>query len=197
VYGHHVNFPLLEEDPPFQQINQKYLSINEKQEVFPYHTDFYAISKYFSEQLCKFYYDLFGIISVILRISRVYGPGLRSGPVFNATKKALSDEYITASDDASTDFVYIDDVAKAMIAASHKVNQFEIYNIGSGEEITLYALCLKICKLCHSSSQLVSRIKLGSRFSLDISKAKKALQYKPTRLDAGLIKYIDYVKTVV
>jgi UDP-glucose 4-epimerase len=101
------------------------------------------MSKYFSEQLCKFYYDVHGVYSVILRLSRVYGPGLKSGPLFNAIRKALSNENLDASDDASTDFVFIDDVVKANMAAFEKVKEFEVYNIGSRQEITLYKLCSK------------------------------------------------------
>src|SRR5919206_3373921 len=48
VYGHHVNFPLLAEDPPFRQFEPKYLPVDEKHDVKPYPNDFYAISKYFS-----------------------------------------------------------------------------------------------------------------------------------------------------
>lgn len=98
----------------------KYLPANETHETKLLPGDFYGMSKYLSEDLGRFYYDLFGILSIILRLSRVYGPGLNSGPVYNATRKALSNEDIAASDDASTDFVFIDDVVKANIAAFEK-----------------------------------------------------------------------------
>jgi nucleoside-diphosphate-sugar epimerase len=195
VYGHHANFPLGIDDPPFEQLPLAYLPIDEMHEVKPFPADFYAISKYFSEQLCKFYYDVFGVSCIILRLSRVYGPSLNSGPVFNAIKKALFNENFDASDDASSDFVFIDDVVKANIAAFEKIKkQFEVYNIGSGQEITLYKLCSKIIELCHSSSELRFRLKPKSRFSLEISKAIRDMCYKPTTLEKALIQYIEYVK---
>jgi UDP-glucose 4-epimerase len=194
LYGHHVNFPFLEENPPFQQFTPNYLPVDEKHNVKPYPTDFYAISKYFSEELCKFYHDMFGTIAIILRISRVYGPGLNSGPIYNATRKVMTHGSVQASDNASTDFVFVDDVVKANVAAFQKINCFEIYNIGSGEEITLYEICSKIVKLSHSSSQVEFSAKPKSRFALDVSKAKKELCYEPTSVEKGLIKCIEYLK---
>ena len=194
VYGHHPNFPLLADDPPFRQHPMKYLPVDEAHETKLLPGDFYGMSKYLSEELGRFYYDSFGISSLILRLSRVYGPGLNSGPVYNATRKALSNEDLDASDDASTDFVFIDDVVKANIAAFEKKTQFEVYNIGSGQEMTLYKLCSKIIELCHSSSELRFRVKPKSRFSLEISKAMRDICYKPITLENGLIQYIEYVK---
>jgi UDP-glucose 4-epimerase len=195
LYGHHVNFPLLEDNPAFEQFSPNYLPVDERHNVKPYPTDFYSITKYFSEELCKFYYDMFGIIAIILRISRVYGPGLNTGPIFNATRKVMAHESIQASDNASTDFVFVNDVVKANVAAFQKINRFEIYNIGSGEEITLYGICSKIVKLSHSSSQveLSAKPRPKSRFALDISKAKKDLCYDPISVERGLIKCIEYL----
>ena len=174
------------------QLKPSYLPVDEKHDVNPY--DFYDMSKYQAEQLCKYYYDRVGVVSIVLRYSRIYGPGMKKGLVFLATKRALGNEPIVVLGDVSTDFVFIDDVINANLASLEKINRYEIYNIGSGEEMTLFDLCSKIVELCDSSSQLNFHTKPKSRFSLDISKAQRELDYQSTSMDKGLKKYVEYIK---
>ena len=176
------------------QSSPKYLPVDEKHFVNPY--DFYDLSKYHAEELCKFYYKRFGIACIVLRYSRVYGPTMMKGFIFQAIRKALSNEPLEVFGDVSTDFVFIDDVVKANIATFEKtIPEFEIFNIGSGQEITLYWICSKIIELTHSSSQLKFHANnTKSKFSLDISKAKTILGYEPVRLEQGLIECIHYIK---
>lgn len=178
------------------QFTPKYLPVDEKHLARPY--DFYDISKYQAEQLCKFYSDRFDIKSVILRYSRVFGPQMIKGLIFQTVKKALSNEPVEVFGDVSTDFVYIDDVVNANIASiEKKLPDLEVFNIGSGEEITLYSICSKIIDLCHSSSKIIFQPEPKSKFSLDISKAKKMLDYQPTEVKEGLIECVEYIKNSI
>jgi UDP-glucose 4-epimerase len=182
VYGLHVG-----------QFKPNYLPVDEKHIVNPHPSDFYGISKYLAEKLCKCYYEIFGISSIILRYSRVYGPHMNNGPIFELVKKALSNEPIIGYGNVSTDFVFVDDVVKANLASLEKVHGFEIYNIGSGEEMTYYEILSKIIGISHSSSRLKYSIEPRSRFSLDISKAKRDLSYEPIRIEKGLMEYFDNI----
>jgi UDP-glucose 4-epimerase len=173
------------------QNTPKYLPVDEKHDVNPY--DFYDLSKCYSEQLCEFYHRRFGIDCVVLRYSRIYGPGTEKALVFQAAKKALSNDPIEIFGDISTDFVYVDDVVKANILAL-QINGFEIFNVGSGQETTLDHLCRTIVQLVGSGSELTQYAEPKSRFSLDISKAKSMLSYQPTILEAGLAATVSHIE---
>ena len=170
----------------------KYLPVDEKHDITPF--DFYDLSKYFSENLCKFYFERFGIITCALRYSRVYGPGLEKGLFFNVIKNGLSNKPVNLTGDISTDFVHVDDVVQANLAAFDKCTSFDIFNIGSGNEITLFEACKKILELLNSSSNINLDNKQSSRFSLDISKAKNSLDYSPMTIDEGIIDLIREFK---
>ena len=185
VYGLSVN-----------QFIPKYLPVDEKHPARPY--DFYDASKYHAEELCNFYQTRYGVESVALRYSRVYGPTMGKGLIFQAIKKAISDEPIEVLGDISTDFVFVDDVLHANISSMEKkFLKMESFNIGSGEEKSLYWICSTIVDLCHSSSKIIFHQEPKSKFSLNISKAGKMLDYNPTKTKEGLIECINYIKNSI
>ena len=63
-------------------------TVDEMHVVCPY--DFYDASKLHAEKLCQFYHERYGIIIPILRLSKIYGPGLEEGVVFELIRRALS-----------------------------------------------------------------------------------------------------------
>ena len=177
------------------QFNPKYLPIDEAHPVLPY--DFYDASKFYSEQLCDYYHKVFGLQCIILRYSRVYGTSLKKGIIFKAIENALKNDQIKVLGDISSDFIIINDVVNANIEAMKKNLNFEIFNIGSGEEVTLRELCSKIIELTKSTSELEYHEFPKARLSLDISKAKKDLDYTPTPLEKGLKECISYIKNSI
>ena len=185
VYGLSVN-----------QFTPQYLPVDEKHPIRPY--DFYDASKYHAEDLCNFYQELYGVESTVLRYSRVYGPTMGKGLIFQAIKKALSNEPIEVLGDISTDFVLVDDVIKANLSSiEKKFPKMEVFNIGSGEEKSLHWICSTIVEMCNSTSKIIFHQEPKSKFSLDISKAGKMLDYTPTKTKEGLIECINYIKNSV
>jgi nucleoside-diphosphate-sugar epimerase len=73
------------------------------------------------------------------------------------------------------------------------VSDFQIYNIGSGQESTLYYLCSKLVELIKSGSEIAYSSDPAARLSVDISKTKRDLDYEPTNLGNGLLSYIEYI----
>jgi UDP-glucose 4-epimerase len=169
-----------------------YSPVDESHIVKPY--DFYDISKYHAEQICKFYHERFGITNAILRYSKIYGPGLQEGVVYEVIQKALENLPIEVNGDISTDFLFIDDAVKAALEAFEKVSDFQVFNIGSGQSPTLYSLCSKIIELSESKSQINYSKKITGHLSLDISKARRFLEYEPTKLEDGLSTHINYIR---
>lgn len=170
-----------------------YLPVDEMHEAKPY--EFYDLSKYHAEQICNFYSDRYGISCVVLRYSRVFGPGMKGGIVSTAITNAMSNSPIQISGDISTDFVFVKDVAESNIISFEKLSEgFHLFNIGSGQEITLYEICSKIVEIASSSSKIYVNKEKKSRFSLNVSKAKKILSYQPTTIEQGLKECVNHFK---
>lgn len=145
----------------------------------------YVLSKYFGEILCQYYQEKFHKKITILRISAPYGPGQATNnviPIF--IEKALKNQDIPifGTGKRSQDFIYIDDVARAFLAAV-KSDKSGIYNVGSGRPTTTLKLAKVILKsLPESHSKIVFSGKdpqENYRLKMDISKAKKELQFRP------------------
>jgi nucleoside-diphosphate-sugar epimerase len=83
---------------------------------------------------------------------------------------------------------------KANLASFDKVSKFEIYNIGSGQESSLLNLCSKIIEFTKSVSKVKYSKEPAAFLSLDISKAKRDLNYEPKILEHGLMTYIDHIR---
>ncbi|MFC3698561.1 NAD-dependent epimerase/dehydratase family protein [Sphingobium xenophagum] len=130
----------------------------------------------------------YGISIVILRVSNPYGPGQsgtrRMGFIAAAAKAAMAGEPIVIWGDGSTtrDFIFIDDVGRALaLAAGYRGNSV-ILNIGSGEGHSL----LQICKIVSSNSPRPLNVQFDSgrafdvpKNYLDISRAAQVLGWRP------------------
>jgi UDP-glucose 4-epimerase len=173
----------------------KYLPVDEEHPTQP--STYYGKSKFWGELCCNLYSKVMNII--ILRYSGVYGKGqekYRAIPTF--INQALSNEPITIHGDGTqtSDFVYVKDVIQATLQALNK-NRSGIFNIGSGEEVSIKKLAKKIIVLCNSKTEITIENKNSERpfrFAYDISKAKKVLGYSPHPLEEGLSEYIRCFK---
>lgn len=147
------------------------------------------------------------IPSVALRYFNVYGPGQSAayaGVITAFILNALKGEdlKIFGNGKQVRDFIYVDDVARANIAAmNYSASNFEIFNIGSGVETSINDLAELIIKLTNSSSKIIH---LEARTGdivyscADVSKAKNILNWSAeTKLEDGLRETIEYYKNQV
>jgi nucleoside-diphosphate-sugar epimerase len=86
--------------------------------------------------------------------------------------------------DQSNDFVYVSDIAMAnMLALTSPWDKWnEIYNIGTGEELTAEKAGEIVCKVTGwkgGVEKVDARLVDPSRFVYDITKAKVMLGYEP------------------
>lgn len=102
----------------------------------------YSISKYTGEQLCKMYYDLYGLKTVMFRYFNVYGEGQHKtgqyAPVMSIFKRQKNDKKpltVVEPGYQTRDFVHVSDVVYANILASQKEldTYGEVFNVGTGE----------------------------------------------------------------
>lgn len=102
----------------------------------------YSISKYTGEQLCKMYYELYGLKTISFRYFNVFGEGQHKtgqyAPVmsiFMRQKKNNEALTIIGQGYQTRDFVHVSDVVHANILASQKdLDAYgQVFNVGTGE----------------------------------------------------------------
>lgn len=164
----------------------------------------YAVSKLSAEYYVKSIGALWGIETVSLRIFNAYGPGQRVPPVHTPVipgflRQAWENGTIVVHGDGNQtrDFVYVDDVVSAMVAAATApdVNQLTI-NVGSGSEVSIMELIHEVLEVTGGHPEVLTnpRNEGGlSRICADITLAQEKLGYKPvTTLREGLTKALEY-----
>ena len=148
-------------------------------------TNDYGKSKLKAEDMVQKFSDQFNLKVRILRLSNVYGPN--SSSVITRWLKAIkNNEQITLTGDSnqSRDFIYIDDVVKALIlSATQKLEQKSIVlNICTGEDISLKQLLdfmLKIAKVRIKILNERGNLSNVGFFKGDFSLAYKLLKWTP------------------
>ena len=116
--------------------------------------------------------------------------------VHHAVENNLSMIEIWGSGDASREFLYVKDCAKAILIATEKYNKADPINIGSGNEITIRHLVEKICLLMEYKGKIIYNKDMPDgqpRRRLDTSKAFKEFGFESTtNLNTGLKETIQY-----
>ena len=143
----------------------------------------------------------------IIRIFNTYGPKMHPNDgrvVSNFIVQALQNQDITVygQGNQTRSFQYVDDLIEGMIRLMNSKDSFTgPVNIGNPIEFTILELAQKVIELTGSKSKIIYQ-PLPSDDPMqrqpDISLAKKELDWSPkVNLDAGLIKTIDYFKTII
>jgi UDP-glucose 4-epimerase len=158
----------------------------------------YAVSKLAAEFYVNTIGDLWDIETVSLRVFNAYGPGQHLPPshppvVPNFLRQALRGGSLVVHGDGSQtrDYVYVDDVVSALVAASTAPNlDGMVINVGSGVETPVRDLVRTVLAVTGSSAEpIYSPNTPGgvSRMCADLTLAAKKLNYNPSiSLEAGL-----------
>ncbi|MBP1881550.1 NAD-dependent epimerase/dehydratase family protein [Agrobacterium rubi] len=118
----------------------------------PRPTSVYGATKLAQENIFGSWAKSFGVDLAILRLQNVYGPGQSltnsyTGIVPFFMRMARKKQSIPVYEDGEIirDFIYIDDVAEAILLFARSEGNFEtIYDVGLGRPISLYFLAQKI-----------------------------------------------------
>lgn len=168
----------------------------------------YDEGKRAAETLFMDYYRQNKVKIKIIRIFNTYGPrmNVKDGRVVsNFIVQALKNENITIYGDGmqTRSFQYVDDLIEAMIRMMKTEDDFiGPVNTGNPDEFTMLELAEKVIKLTNSKSK-IEFCPIPSddpkQRKPDISLAKEKLNgWSPqVKLEEGLIKTIDYFKTVI
>jgi len=151
----------------------------------------YAVSKISAEYYVRTIGSLWNIETVSLRIFNAYGPGQHLPPshppvVPHYLRQALRGGTLVAHGDGSQtrDYIYVDDVISAMVAASTAPNiNGQVINVGSGIETSIKELINSVLDITHSKANVVYNNQTSggvSRMKADLSLAKEKLRFTPS-----------------
>ena len=142
VYGHPETVPITETAP--------------KRPPSPYGLEKLTVDRY-----ARLYTDLYDLDTVVLRYFNVYGPGQPggdySGVITTFFEQARADEPITVHGDGTQtrDFIHVDDVVRANLAAAETEATGEAFNVGTGLGTSIRDLARTIHELVDSESNIV------------------------------------------
>jgi nucleoside-diphosphate-sugar epimerase len=169
-----------------------------------------ARMKVFVEDLCRFYSNMSDTSFTAIRHTNCYGPydkfDLNKGHVLAATirkvldaePKSLIEMWGTGKE--KRDFLYVTDLCELVecILTTDVVENFELYNAGSGVQVSIGELCEKIQRVSEASHRFVfdsSKPFLPVSISLDSSKARDLYGWAPkVDLNAGLEATVSFYR---
>ncbi len=181
--------------------NPRYIPVDERHPIDPISP--YGISKRALELYLNSYLKSYGLEFTSLRLSNVYGPrDLKESdhiiPILIHSLLSDKTPIISGDGSQSRDFVYVKDVADAVILGLEKNPKERFFNIGTEKAISINGLFKEV------KSLLKSNVNAGYReankgevrkICLSIKKAKKELGWAPkTGLSQGLKETIKWFK---
>jgi GDP-L-fucose synthase len=156
------------------------------------------------------YRDQYGFNSIHLLPVNLYGPGDNFDPASSHVIPALIRRCLEAIDEgapqlvcwgtgnATREFLYVDDAAGAIVAATERYDGREPVNIGAGFEISIHDLAHLIAELTGYSGALVfdpTKPDGQPRRSLDTTRALSRFGFRATTdFRAGLRRTIDWYR---
>lgn len=158
----------------------------------------YAVSKLAAEYYVKTIGALWGIETVCLRVFNAYGPGQHLPPVhapvmLTFLRQALQNGTLVLHGEGqqTRDYVYVDDVVNAMLAASTApgVDRLTI-NVGSGQETSVKELARLVISVTGTHPEVVYNPRSDggpARMCADLTLAAEKLNYRPSiSLETGI-----------
>lgn len=158
----------------------------------------YAVSKLAAEFYVRTIGDLWNIETVCLRIFNAFGPGQHLPPshppvvpYFLKQAQRGGTLVVHSSGEQTRDYVYVDDVVSALVAAATAPNvNGKIINIGSGKETAVSELVSLVLSITGSNAEVIYNPQASggvSRMCADIRLAQERLSYRPSiSLEEGL-----------
>jgi len=186
IYGMAEDFPTSENHHPYNNIT------------------IYGASKLFNESLLRCFKDMYNLDYIGLRYFNVYGPRMDIFGVYTEVIVKWIERIhqktppIIFGDGSQTmDLVYVEDVARANILAAKSDITDEIFNIGTGTEISLNELANLLLSIMDSDLIIEYRperkVNPVRRRLADIKKSQQLLGFKPqVSLKNGLRIFVDW-----
>jgi nucleoside-diphosphate-sugar epimerase len=192
------------------------IATTEDQPVALYHDSPYSISKIIGELYGNYFYQRYSLPFVKARFSNVYGPreilgaGQWRGTIHTVWRnviptfiwKALHGESLSLDNggNASRDFIFVEDMARGLVACALRGAPGEVYNLATGKETTILDLAKMINHLTENKALLDLRPardwdRSGKRFA-STEKAREKLGFViEVPIAEGLAQTVKWTKT--
>ena len=175
------------------------------EEIVPKPISPYGASKSACEGYCSAYKHSFGLDTVVLRFSNVYGPlsQHKNSVVAKFIREILEEKSLETYGDGNQtrDFIFVEDLVNAIMLASQKTKiGGEVFQIATNKETTINDI-IEILKSIFTEKQSTDitvnrgKTRLGDmkRNYSDISKANNILDWEPkVDFKEGSKKYYDW-----
>jgi UDP-glucose 4-epimerase len=164
----------------------------------------YGAAKAFNEGLLRAFHEMHGLDYVALRYFNVYGPRMDIHGVYTEVlirwmeRIAAGQPPLILGDGSQTmDFVYIEDIARANLAAAASDASDELFNVASGVETSLNDLAKALLRVMGSDLQpeygLERSVNPVARRLADTSAARERLGFEATvGLEEGLGRLVAW-----
>jgi nucleoside-diphosphate-sugar epimerase len=155
-------------------------------------TGFYSITKRCAEQLLISFCETFGIKYRILRIGNVYGLDKTISPGKNVLGymiqllKENKDIKLYGGGEFLKDYMFVEDICKAIKLILEKGNVNEIYNIASGTSMTFKDIIQNAKDILQSQSN-------SNLISIPFPKEQEYIQIKNMTLNTDKLKDMEFV----
>jgi UDP-glucose 4-epimerase len=173
------------------------------EEVVPRPVSPYGAGKLAGEAYCRAFAASFGMHTVALRFSNVYGPhsAHKRNAIPNFIKRAIAGEPIVIYGDGTQtrDFIYVADLCSAIDAALVTDGiPGELFQVATGVETSVSELASLVLKTLGSDEPITFEPRRQGevhRSSVDISKIRRLLGFSPSvTLDDGLVHTADWYR---
>ena len=169
-------------------------------------TTIYGTNKLASEHFCKIYHDVYGLDTVIFRITNSYGP--REQVI--STKNAINFLIYEASNRKEIsiynkgkffrDFIYIDDVVSGINVILKKGKSGELYWISSGKKTWFYEFANILekntnCTVVYPRTPTYTKKVDVGNFIVNNAKLRKLGWSPKISVNVGIKKTLDYFQS--
>jgi GDP-L-fucose synthase len=171
----------------------------------------YGIAKKALLVQCQAYRQQYGMNAIFLLPVNLYGPGDNFEPESSHVIPALirkcmeavdqgRDEIVLWGDGSPTrEFLYVEDAAEGIILATERYDKPDPVNLGSGMEISIADLAVKIASITGFSGRIIwdaTQPNGQPRRCLDVSRAEREFGFRAiTPFDVGLRKTIEWYQS--
>jgi UDP-glucose 4-epimerase len=187
--------------------NARYLPVNEDDATNMLSP--YAVSKFGGENYCRAFFESYGLPVTSLRYSNVYGTNQRPdnpycGVIakFFAAAMAGESPVIHGDGEQTRDYTHVSDaVAATLLAGVSPRADGQVYNVGTGSEVTVNDLAARITAIAgsavaprHIDKRDIDNIR---RRVLNVEKARRELRWVPAMtLRTGLEATHQWLRTL-
>lgn len=187
---------------------QPLLPVPTPESKLPEASSVYALSKFYQERMCLIMGEAYGIPTAAMRFFNAYGSRQAlsnpyTGVLAIFAARCLSGQPPLVFEDGmqQRDFVHVSDVASCCrLALEHPHAAGEVFNVGSGQPITVLRVAEEICSLLDRQyllPEITCRYRVGDirHCFADISKAKRLLGYEPRMsFQNGLLELAQWLE---